>query len=287
MERDRFQCARRASVAKRQRVTGASRGATIRVDGDAPECDELDYSTCERSVVSTTVAECATIVLVVADMQSSSPRAKRNASRRRTAVTSVHFNHPMPRSFFLLLATLAACTPKAPAEQYGFVALLGNDTVSIERITRTPRTLISDDVDRFPLVRQRHTVIGIADDGRLTRMVMDVRTPSGKTPAERGRRVLAEFTRRLGDCHHHRQRRCVRPGIQNRRRADGPARVDALQRDRTRNRIRTAPRPGRHACGRRQRLIPAVLSRSRRRPGFRAAQRLGASARRRFRGVAP
>ncbi len=101
----------------------------------------------------------------------------------------------MPRSLILLFAALAACTPKATTDQYGFVALLGNDTVSIERITRTPRTLISDDVDRFPLVRQRHTVIDLDQNGRPTRMVMDVRTPSGTTPAERGRRVRADYTR--------------------------------------------------------------------------------------------
>jgi hypothetical protein len=114
------------------------------------------------------------------------------------AVTTPHPNHPMTRSFILLLAAvacLAGCTPEAAAEQYGFVALLGRDTVSIERISRTPRTLISDDVDRFPIVRQRHTVIDLGEDGKLTRMVMDVRTPSGRTPAERGRQVTANFTK--------------------------------------------------------------------------------------------
>ncbi|MEO8479912.1 MAG: DUF2911 domain-containing protein, partial [Gemmatimonadota bacterium] len=34
----------------------------------------------------------------------------------------------------------------------------------------------------------------IAPDGRLIRMVMDIRTPSGKTPAERWRKVVAKFT---------------------------------------------------------------------------------------------
>ena len=99
----------------------------------------------------------------------------------------------MKRSLLLLLA-IAACKDDGPAESYGFVATLGNDTVSVEQVARSPRKLVSDEVDRFPLVRQRHTVIDLAEDGRLTRMVMEVRTPSGKTPAERARTVVAEFT---------------------------------------------------------------------------------------------
>ncbi len=103
----------------------------------------------------------------------------------------------MKHSFLLFSATavaLSACKSDGPEEKYGFVALLGNDTVSVESVTRTPHSLISDEVDRFPLVRARHTEITLGDDGRLTKMVMDVRTPSGKTPAERNRRVVADFT---------------------------------------------------------------------------------------------
>ena len=99
----------------------------------------------------------------------------------------------MKRSLVLLLA-IAACKDDGPAESYGFVATLGNDTVSVEQVTRSPHLLTSEEVDRFPLVRVRHTAIDLADDGRLTGMVMEVRTPSGKTPAERARTVVAEFT---------------------------------------------------------------------------------------------
>jgi Protein of unknown function (DUF2911) len=99
------------------------------------------------------------------------------------------------KKFALLLLVLTACQTGAPPEEYGFVALLGNDTVSVERVTRSARRLVSDEVDRFPLVQQRHTEIDLADDGRLTQMVMDVRTPSGTTPAARGRRVTAKFAR--------------------------------------------------------------------------------------------
>ncbi len=89
----------------------------------------------------------------------------------------------------------ASCKKDGPAESYGFVATLGNDTVSVEQVTCSPHMLTSDEVERFPLVRQRHTEIDLADDGKLTRMVMTVRTPSGTTPAECGRKVVADFTK--------------------------------------------------------------------------------------------
>jgi DUF2911 family protein len=99
----------------------------------------------------------------------------------------------MQRSPLLVLLFLA-CNAAAPAERYGFVAVLGNDTVSVERVTRSPTRLVTDGVDRWPFVRRRHTEFELAADGRIERMVMDVRTPNGKTPAERGRRVTATFS---------------------------------------------------------------------------------------------
>ena len=96
----------------------------------------------------------------------------------------------MQRSPLLVLLFLA-CNAAAPAERYGFVAVLGNDTVSVERVSRSPTRLITDGVDRWPFVRRRHTEFELAADGRIERMVMDVRTPNGKTPNERGRRVTA------------------------------------------------------------------------------------------------
>ena len=94
----------------------------------------------------------------------------------------------------VLLLTLAACTRDDPVQHYGFVATLGNDTVSVEQVTRNSSALVSEEVDRFPLVRQRHTEFALAPDGKITHMVMRVRTPNGATPAERGRLVTAEFT---------------------------------------------------------------------------------------------
>src|SRR5215204_717646 len=86
-------------------------------------------------------------------------------------------SRPMKR-FALLAILLAGCSRPGPEEHYGFVALLGRDTISVERVTRQGNTLTSDEVDRFPVVRQRHTVITLNEDGSIRRLVMDIRTPS-------------------------------------------------------------------------------------------------------------
>lgn len=110
----------------------------------------------------------------------------------------------MHRPLVLLLA-LAACAAPAdlddrpvvhtgPVETHGFITRLGVDTVAAERISRSATALISDAVDRWPLVRQRHTELEIAPDGRLSRMVMDITTPSGTSEDARFRRVVAVFT---------------------------------------------------------------------------------------------
>lgn len=100
----------------------------------------------------------------------------------------------MKRSPLLVLLFLA-CNAPAPPERYGFVTLLGNDTVSVERVSRSPTRLVTDGVDRWPYVRRRHTEFDLAGDGTIRRMVMDVRTPNGPTPGERGRRVTADFSK--------------------------------------------------------------------------------------------
>ena len=100
----------------------------------------------------------------------------------------------MPRLFLPVLLFLA-CNAAAPPEHYGFVATLGNDTVSVERIERWPRRLVTDGVDRWPFVRRRHSEFELNEDGTIRRMVMEIRTPNGLTPRERGRRVTADFSR--------------------------------------------------------------------------------------------
>jgi hypothetical protein len=94
----------------------------------------------------------------------------------------------------LLLVMVLACNAAAPPERYGFVTVLGNDTVSVERISRYPTRLVTDGVDRWPFVRRRHTEFDLAPDGRIRRMVMDVRTPNGRSSSERGRRVTADLS---------------------------------------------------------------------------------------------
>ena len=98
----------------------------------------------------------------------------------------------MRRFAFAALAAVA-CGPSAPAEQYGFVARLGRDTVSVESVTRRGNIVTTDAVDRFPRVRRRHTRIELGPGGVIRRLVMDIHTPS-EPPEQRERQVVAEVT---------------------------------------------------------------------------------------------
>jgi hypothetical protein len=95
----------------------------------------------------------------------------------------------------LLPLLVLACAQAAPPERYGFVTVLGSDTVAVERIARSAERLVADGVDRWPFVRRRHTELELNPDGTIRQMVMDVRTPNGATPRERGRRVTANFSK--------------------------------------------------------------------------------------------
>ena len=101
----------------------------------------------------------------------------------------------MKRFALLPLLFLACSSTIAAPERYGFVTVLGNDTVSVERVERSPTRLVTDGVDRWPFVRRRHTQFDLAAGGTIRRMVMDVRTPNGRSPRERGRRVTADFSK--------------------------------------------------------------------------------------------
>lgn len=93
----------------------------------------------------------------------------------------------------IVFLLLASCSTSQPAEQYGFVARLGRDTVSVESVTRRGNKLVSDEVDRFPRVRQRHTEVTLADDGSIRKLVMDIHTPS-EPEDQRDRHVEAEVS---------------------------------------------------------------------------------------------
>jgi hypothetical protein len=96
----------------------------------------------------------------------------------------------MTRIAIVLLA-LVACQSNNTVERYGYLARLGNDTVSVESLTRRGDEILSDEVDRFPRVRRRHTTIRLAADGTIRHLEMDIRTPS--EPAnERERHVVAD-----------------------------------------------------------------------------------------------
>jgi hypothetical protein len=98
----------------------------------------------------------------------------------------------MKRITIVLLA-LVACQSSQPAEHYGFIARLGNDTVSVERVTRRGNEIVSDEVDRFPRVRRRHTTIRMAADGTIKHLEMDIVTPS-EPSNERERHVVADVS---------------------------------------------------------------------------------------------
>ena len=98
----------------------------------------------------------------------------------------------MNRCTVALLA-LAACQPNQPPEQYGYLALLGNDTISVERVTRRGDEIVSDEVDRFPRVRRRHTTMRLASDGTIKHLEMDITTPS-EPSNQRERHVVADVS---------------------------------------------------------------------------------------------
>jgi DUF2911 family protein len=78
-----------------------------------------------------------------------------------------------------------------PAEHYGFITMLGRDTISAENVTRQGNTLTSDEVDRFPAMRMRHTLVDLNDDGSIRHLVMNIHTPS-EPSGERDRKVVAD-----------------------------------------------------------------------------------------------
>lgn len=94
----------------------------------------------------------------------------------------------------LLLAALSviACR-REPEQRYGFITRLGNDTISVESVSRRGNKVVVHSVDRFPRVRRRHTEIELGDGSAIRHLVMDITTPS-EPPNQRQRHVTADVT---------------------------------------------------------------------------------------------
>lgn len=100
----------------------------------------------------------------------------------------------LPAIYFHIIALmlLVSCNSSS-TDHYGFITKLGNDTITVESVTRQGNTVTSDEVDRFPGVRVRHTVINLNDDGSIKHLVMDIHTPS-EPPNQRDLKVTADIT---------------------------------------------------------------------------------------------
>jgi len=99
-------------------------------------------------------------------------------------------NLPVIYFYFSTLLLPISCTT-SPTEHYGFITKLGTDTIAVESVTRQGNTVTSDEVDRFPGVRVRHTVINLNKDGSIRHLVMDIHTP-GEPANERERKVTVD-----------------------------------------------------------------------------------------------
>lgn len=76
-----------------------------------------------------------------------------------------------------LLGFIAGCDGEA-GESYGFVATLGDDTTSVERVTRFGDRIVSDAVGRSPVVVRRRWEAFLAPDGSLRRWTMHTHIPN-------------------------------------------------------------------------------------------------------------
>src|SRR5688572_15739872 len=99
------------------------------------------------------------------------------------------------RTTALLLGTLAALSCRQePAETWGFVATLGDDTTSVERITRRGDRLTGDQVGRSPAVVRRRWEATLAPDGTVRSWKLDTHIPN----APAGERELHHEIERKG-----------------------------------------------------------------------------------------
>ena len=87
---------------------------------------------------------------------------------------------PSAPARLVLLLLLGAC---ARSETYGFVAVLGNDTTSVERVTRKGHRIIGDAIGRSPEVARRHWEATLDPNGVITQWWMDTDIPNAPADA--------------------------------------------------------------------------------------------------------
>ncbi len=102
-----------------------------------------------------------------------------------------------PRALFrpLATATLVLFASCARTDTYGLVAVLGNDTTSVERITRTGNRIVGDAIGRSPTVTRRHWEAELAPNGVITSWSMDTYIPNA-SPADQRIHHTAAFSDR-------------------------------------------------------------------------------------------
>lgn len=77
----------------------------------------------------------------------------------------------------IVLLYVQACEREL-GETYGFIATLGTDTTSIERVTRTGNRIVSDALGRSPIVVRRRWEATLAPDGTVRRWTMQSHIPN-------------------------------------------------------------------------------------------------------------
>jgi len=89
-----------------------------------------------------------------------------------------------------VLLVFGACTQ---SQTYGFVAVLGNDTTSVERVTRSSHRIVGDAIGRSPEVTRRHWEAELDKNGVITQWSMDTDIPNAP-PDARHLHHTAAFT---------------------------------------------------------------------------------------------
>ncbi|MEO7353503.1 MAG: DUF2911 domain-containing protein, partial [Gemmatimonadales bacterium] len=95
----------------------------------------------------------------------------------------------------LVAAAFLLTTHAASAQSYGFIARLGRDTISVERVTRTASRMVIDQVEHAPRVIQRHAEMTLAPDGTVRELTIDIATPNPIGNDPRAIHVTATFGR--------------------------------------------------------------------------------------------